>query len=80
MRYPCFCRLQSAVANAAADQAATEVEGKGAPSAKHLKPIVNAVEMVFASAAALSATFGLKVSLSSTFSFHNCLYHCVLRM
>ena len=31
-------------------------------AAKSLKPIVTATEMVFASAAALSATFGLKAS------------------
>lgn len=53
-------RLQAAL-NTAADEVAG---GKAGPSSKHLKPIVNAVEMVFASAAALSAAFGLKVLTS----------------
>ncbi|KAK9819719.1 hypothetical protein WJX72_001643 [[Myrmecia] bisecta] len=56
-------RLQTAINNAAAEQAlvaASVREPRLGPSAKHLKPIVTAVEMVFASAAALSAAFGLK--------------------
>lgn len=64
------CRLRDAIQNAA-DQAvastgssssapATGTDRERGPSAKHLKPIVTAVEMVFGSAAALSATFGFK--------------------
>lgn len=63
-------RLREAI-QSAADQAAnnssssssTASERDRGPSAKHLKPIVTAVEMVFGSAAALSATFGFKVPL-----------------
>ena len=47
--------LQTAIDNAA--EIATS-----ATNAEHLKPIVTAVELVFGSAAALSATFGYKVS------------------
>lgn len=61
-------RLREAI-QSAADQAgasansssSTGSERDRGPSAKHLKPIVTAVEMVFGSAAALSATFGYKV-------------------
>lgn len=62
-------RLREAI-QSAADQAgasansssssSTGSERDRGPSAKHLKPIVTAVEMVFGSAAALSATFGYK--------------------
>lgn len=41
---------------------------KGGPSSRHLKPIVHAEEMVFASAAALSAAFGRKVLALLTMS------------
>lgn len=65
-----LCRLRDAIQNAA-DQAvastgsssqasAASTDRERGPSAKHLKPIVTAVEMVFGSAAALSATFGFK--------------------
>ena len=50
-------RLQSALTLAAEES----TSAKGGPSSRHLKPIVHAVEMVFASAAALSAAFGRKV-------------------
>ena len=62
-------RLQEAI-QSAADQASNAANSSSSstasdrdrgPSAKHLKPIVTAVEMVFGSAAALSATFGFKV-------------------
>ncbi|KAL3132600.1 hypothetical protein ABBQ32_009129 [Trebouxia sp. C0010 RCD-2024] len=61
-------RLREAI-QSAAEQAAnssgsssssTASDRDRGPSAKHLKPIVTAVEMVFGSAAALSATFGFK--------------------
>lgn len=64
-------RLQEAI-QSAADQASNAANSSSSsiasdrdrgPSAKHLKPIVTAVEMVFGSAAALSATFGFKVLL-----------------
>ena len=69
------CRLREAI-QSAAEQAssgsATSSSSSTAagdrdrgPSAKHLKPIVTAVEMVFGSAAALSATFGFKVHSSA---------------
>ena len=54
-----WCRLQSALTLAAEES----TSAKGGPSSRHLKPIVHAVEMVFASAAALSAAFGRKVNL-----------------
>ena len=63
------CRLREAI-QSAADQASSSHNSSSSstasdrdrgPSAKHLKPIVTAVEMVFGSAAALSATFGFKV-------------------
>ena len=64
-------RLRDAIQNAAdqasasASTSSSHLAGAAAdrergPSAKHLKPIVTAVEMVFGSAAALSATFGFK--------------------
>ena len=62
-------RLRDAI-QSAADQAGASANSSSSstasdrdrgPSAKHLKPIVTAVEMVFGSAAALSATFGFKV-------------------
>ena len=63
-------RLKDAIQNAADQAVAAAASGGHAPitasdrergpSAKHLKPIVTAVEMVFGSAAALSATFGFK--------------------
>ena len=62
-------RLREAI-QSAADQASSSINSSSSstasdrdrgPSAKHLKPIVTAVEMVFGSAAALSATFGFKV-------------------
>ena len=78
-------RLREAI-QSAADQAGASGNSSGSsstanerdrgPSAKHLKPIVTAVEMVFGSAAALSATFGFKVQ-----SLHNrlpCLTGCRL--
>ena len=55
-----MCRLQSALTLAAEES----TSAKGGPSSRHLKPIVHAVEMVFASAAALSAAFGRKVETS----------------
>ena len=55
--YHAGCRLEQAIW-----QAANEAnDHKGGTSSRHLKPIVHAVEMVFASAAALSAAFGRKV-------------------
>lgn len=65
-------RLRDAIQNAAEQAVATTTSSSSShiaaaatdrergPSAKHLKPIVTAVEMVFGSAAALSATFGFK--------------------
>ena len=51
------CRLLAALNTASEEVAA----GRAGPSSRHLKPIVTAVEKVFASAAAVSAAFGLKV-------------------
>ena len=61
-----LCRLQTAIQNVALEQsggpAAFQEGSKGNhPSAKHLKPITQAMELVFGSAAAISAAFGLKV-------------------
>ena len=59
------CRLQTAIQNVSLEQggaAAFQEGSKGNhPSAKHLKPITQAMELVFGSAAAISAAFGLKV-------------------
>ena len=62
-----WCRLQNAIQNVALEQsggaAAFQQGSKGShPSAKHLKPITQAMELVFGSAAAISAAFGLKVT------------------
>lgn len=68
LRFMLAHRLREAIQNAA-DQASASTSSSHTsaaadrdrgPSAKHLKPIVTAVEMVFGSAAALSATFGFK--------------------
>ena len=64
------CRLQTAIQNVALDQvagtSAFAESGKAShPSAKHLKPITQAMELVFGSAAAISAAFGLRVSNKS---------------
>jgi len=73
------CRLREAI-QSAADQASSSHNSSSSstasdrdrgPSAKHLKPIVTAVEMVFGSAAALSATFGFK-ALPTNFPY--CVY------
>ena len=78
-------RLQEAI-QSAADQASNAANSSSSstasdrdrgPSAKHLKPIVTAVEMVFGSAAALSATFGFKVLLlHSTPLSYSLHVHC----
>ena len=74
-----MCRLREAI-QSAADQASSSHNSSSSstasdrdrgPSAKHLKPIVTAVEMVFGSAAALSATFGFKVLPTN---FPLCMY------
>ena len=74
-------RLREAI-QSAADQASSSNNSSSSstasdrdrgPSAKHLKPIVTAVEMVFGSAAALSATFGFKVLL---LGFWSCWATC----
>ena len=52
-----MCRLQTAIYLAATEAS----DQKAGPSSRHLKPIVHAVDMVFASAAAMSAAFGHKV-------------------
>ena len=62
-------RLKLAIA-AASDDTDPQAAAKG------LKPIVTAVEMVFGSAAALSATFGSKVVPSA--SCHQQLAHQIL--
>ena len=74
-----ICRLREAI-QSAADQASSSHNSSSSstasdrdrgPSAKHLKPIVTAVEMVFGSAAALSATFGFK-ALPTNFPLCSC--------
>lgn len=55
--WACGHRLLQALNTASEEVAA----GKTGPSPRNLKPIVNPVEKVFASAAAVSAAFGLKV-------------------
>ena len=55
------CRLQTAINNAAEQASTSSGDRRQGAGAKHLKPIQTAVELVFGSAAALSATFGYKV-------------------
>lgn len=63
----------SNAANSSSSSSSTASDRDRGPSAKHLKPIVTAVEMVFGSAAALSATFGFKV-----LCLHSFFLCCVL--
>ncbi len=72
------CRLQTAIENVGLEQSggssAFAESSKGShPSAKHLKPITQAMELVFGSAAAISAAFGLKVT-PRTASRHGLLH------
>lgn len=60
MRPVLCCRLQAHIDSAKADQAEA-AEGRPGSAARHLKHICSATELVFGSAAALSAAFGKKV-------------------
>ena len=62
------CRLQTAINNAAEQASTSGGDRRQGAGAKHLKPIQTAVELVFGSAAALSATFGYKVCTPSSSS------------
>ena len=71
------CRLQTAINNAAEQASTSGGDRRQGAGAKHLKPIQTAVELVFGSAAALSATFGYKVcTLSLSSGLHEAIRHC----
>ncbi len=71
------CRLQTAINNAAEQASTSGGDRRQGAGAKHLKPIQTAVELVFGSAAALSATFGYKVCTpSSSSGLQEAIRHC----
>lgn len=85
---PFACRLLSAIDAAsvplAEDMVAQlDLTDKQHPEVMpHLKPLCTAIDMVFGSAAALSATFGFKVTpllpvLATHAGGHTCLWQCL---
>ncbi|KAK9818463.1 hypothetical protein WJX74_005654 [Apatococcus lobatus] len=81
---PLWTRLQCAIQNVALEQsgaAAFQEGSKGShPSAKHLKPITQAMELVFGSAAAISAAFGLKDAVGLDVQALDTIQHDILTL